>query len=85
MEKLTRSNFNIPERPIKVLQFGEGNFLRGFVDWMIDLMNKNTDFNGDVQVVQPLTEGLGTQINEQEGLFHVKLQGIQSGKIYSGK
>jgi tagaturonate reductase len=81
MEKLKRVNSNIPDRPIKVLQFGEGNFLRGFVDWMIDLMNEKTDFNGDVQIIQPLADGLGTQINQQEGLFHVKLQGIQSGKI----
>lgn len=73
MEKLKRVNLNIPDRPIKVLQFGEVNFLRGFVDWMIDLMNEKTDFNGDVQIVQPLSEEMGTQINEQEGLFHVKL------------
>ncbi|WP_231955252.1 hypothetical protein [Aquiflexum balticum] len=81
MEKLKRVNLNIPDRPIKVIQFGEGNFLWGFVDWMIDLMNEKTDFNGDVQIVQPLAQGLGTTINEQDGLYHVKLQGIQSGKI----
>lgn len=81
MEKLTRSNLNIPERPIKVLQFGEGNFLRGFVDWMIDLMNEKTDFNGNVQIVQPLADGMGTKINDQEGLFHVLIQGIKAGEI----
>lgn len=81
MKQLNRQNIDIPNRPVKVIQFGEGNFLRGFADWMIDLMNEKADFNGDVQAVQPLAKGQGTQINEQDGLFHVKLQGIQSGKI----
>jgi tagaturonate reductase len=81
MKPLNRQNIDVPNRPIKVIQFGEGNFLRGFVDWMIDLMNEKTDFNGDVQVVQPLPQGLGEMLNEQEGLFHVLLQGIQAGEI----
>ncbi|WP_373523080.1 tagaturonate reductase [Aquiflexum sp.] len=81
MKSLNRSNIKVPGRPVKVLQFGEGNFLRGFVDWMIDIMNEKTDFNGDVQIVQPLSQGLGEIINQQDGLFHVKLQGIQSGEI----
>lgn len=81
MKSLNRSNINVTGRPIKVLQFGEGNFLRGFVDWMIDLMNEKTDFNGDVQIVQPLAQGLGKLINKQQGLFHVKLQGIQAREI----
>ncbi|GGF31383.1 tagaturonate reductase [Echinicola rosea] len=70
----------ITERPIKVLQFGEGNFLRGFVDWIIDTMNEKTDFNGDVQLVQPIQHGLGKMINDQEGLYHVQLSGIQKGE-----
>jgi len=81
MKPLNRQNIDVPNRPIKVIQFGEGNFLRGFVDWMIDLMNEKTDFNGDVQVVQPLPQGLGKMLNGQDGLFHVLLQGIQAGEI----
>lgn len=81
MKSLNRTNIYVPTRPIKVLQFGEGNFLRGFVDWMIDLMNEKTDFNGDVQIVQPIAQGLGKLINKQEGLFHVKLEGIQAGDL----
>ncbi|SMD45253.1 tagaturonate reductase [Aquiflexum balticum DSM 16537] len=81
MKPLNRNNIKVPERPIKVLQFGEGNFLRGFVDWMIDVMNEKTDFNGDVQIVQPLSQGMGNLLNSQDGLFHVKLEGIQSGEI----
>ena len=44
------------ELPEKILQFGEGNFLRGFVDWMIDRMNEQGLFNGNVVVVQPIEE-----------------------------
>ena len=81
MKSLNRSNIKVTKRPIKVLQFGEGNFLRGFVDWMIDVMNEKTDFNGDVQIVQPIAQGLGEFINQQDGLFHVQLEGIQSGEL----
>lgn len=69
-----------PARPVKVLQFGEGNFLRAFADWMIDLMNERTDFNGAVQVVQPIATGLAHVLQEQEGLYHVILNGIENGK-----
>ncbi|BFP42004.1 tagaturonate reductase [Flavobacteriaceae bacterium GF1] len=70
----------VPERPVKILQFGEGNFLRGFVDWMIDILNEKTDFNGDVQMVQPIPKGMGEAINGQEGLYHVLLEGMDQGK-----
>ncbi len=81
MKKLNRKNAGISQsRPVKVLQFGEGNFLRAFVDWMIDILNEETDFNGNVQIIQPLRQGLGNQLNSQEGLYHVLLQGMQHGK-----
>lgn len=72
-----------PTRPIKVLQFGEGNFLRAFADWMIDLMNEQTDFNGSIQVVQPLPQGMVGLLNAQDCLYHVALNGIQQGKTLS--
>lgn len=81
MKTLNRQTVDgITERPVKVLQFGEGNFLRGFVDWIIDTMNEKTDFNGDVQLVQPIQHGMGKMINDQEGLYHVQLSGIQKGE-----
>ena len=64
----------------KVLQFGEGNFLRGFVDWMIDRLNQETGWNGGVAVVQPLPNGLIPMINEQDGLYTLYLRGLQNGK-----
>ncbi|MCH7397005.1 tagaturonate reductase [Belliella sp. DSM 107340] len=79
MKSLNRTNVSVEKKPIKVLQFGEGNFLRGFVDWMIEEMNEKAGFNGDVQIIQPLAQGLGQMLNDQDGLFHVKLQGLQNG------
>ncbi|GAB3198256.1 tagaturonate reductase [Pontibacter aydingkolensis] len=68
------------KQPVKVLQFGEGNFLRGFVDWMIDVLNEQTNFNGSVHIVQPLEFGIVHLLEQQEGLYHVLLNGIQHGK-----
>jgi len=83
-KKLNRKNAGVATtRPVKVLQFGEGNFLRAFVDWMIDILNEKGDFNGDVQVVQPINKGMGQMINEQDGLYHLVLNGIKNGKATS--
>ncbi|HYL82052.1 MAG TPA: tagaturonate reductase [Candidatus Acidoferrum sp.] len=66
--------------PVKVLQFGEGNFLRAFVDWMIGRMNTRGLFNGSVVVVQPIPHGMVDTINAQDGLYTVLLRGIQGGR-----
>ncbi|BBK76530.1 MULTISPECIES: tagaturonate reductase [Clostridium] len=79
--KLNRESYkNHKSYPVKVIQFGEGNFLRAFVDWQIDKMNKEADFNGSVAVVQPLEGGLIHMLNEQDCLYTLYLQGIQNGK-----
>ncbi len=81
MKKLNRNTSDgISKRPVKVLQFGKGNFLRGFVDWMIDILNEKTDFDGDVQIVESIDNGLAAKIEEQEGLYHVVLEGLQCAK-----
>ncbi len=67
--------------PVKVLQFGEGNFLRAFVDWIIDILNEKADFNGAVSIVQPLPNGMGDVLNEQGGLYHLVLNGIRNGSL----
>ncbi|MHC1692638.1 MAG: tagaturonate reductase [Sphaerochaetaceae bacterium] len=64
----------------KILQFGEGNFLRGFVDWMVDITNEKTGFDGSVVIVQPLDKGLSEMINAQKGMYTTILRGIQNGK-----
>lgn len=67
--------------PERVLQFGEGNFLRSFVDWMINAMNGQGLFGGRAVVVQPIEQGLVDVLNEQDGLYTLILRGLQGGKI----
>jgi len=80
LKTLDRKDLSITDRPVKVLQFGEGNFLRGFVNWIIDVMNEKTDFNGNVRIIQPLSMGLAPMIEKQDGLYHVLLEGIFRGE-----
>lgn len=78
MERLKRNETSkLTER---VMQFGEGNFLRGFVDWMIDRLNKEADGDCGVVVVQPLSSGLIPMINEQDGLYTLYLRGLMNGE-----
>lgn len=79
--KLNRQIFNeYKQYPEKVLQFGEGNFLRAFADWQIDKMNRSAGFNGSVVVVQPIEFGLIDKLNKQDGLYTLYLQGIKDRK-----
>ena len=80
MEKLNRTTAKVNQCPTKVIQFGEGNFLRAFVDWIIWNTNKTTDFNAGVVVVQPIERGMVDVLNAQDGLYHVNLQGIDKGQ-----
>jgi len=71
-------NLDIKKNPIRVIQFGEGNFLRGFVDWMIHTMNQNNIFNGSVAVVQPLSSGLVPLLEQQGYNYNHYLKGIKN-------
>lgn len=73
------------ELPEKVLQFGEGNFLRGFVDWMFNRMNQQNLFNGKVVLVQPIAQGMTDMLNQQDNLYTLFLRGIQNGKVVEEK
>jgi tagaturonate reductase len=64
-----------------VLQFGEGNFLRGFVDYMFDKLQKNKLFDGKIVVVQPIQNGFIDLLNEQNGEYNLLLRGVKAGKI----
>lgn len=79
------SNTSGDALPEKILQFGEGNFLRGFVDWMIDGMNQKGLFGGRVIVVQPVAQGLVSKLNEQNGLYTLLMRGVQNGKVIEGQ
>lgn len=85
-QTLKESNYEgfiLEDAPVRVLQFGEGNFLRGFVDYFIDVMNEKANFNSKVTLVQPISQGafrLKDIINDQQGLYTLYLQGFQDGK-----
>ena len=67
--------------PDKIIQFGEGGFLRGFVDLIVKLTNEATDFNGGVTVVQPIKEGLCDRLEAQECMYTHISRGISDGKL----
>ncbi len=71
--------------PEKVIQFGEGNFLRAFVDWMFHRLNKKELFNGRVVVVQPLADGMISELNQQDGMYTLILRGLQDGQVVEVK
>ena len=73
---LSEKNHRKSREPIKILQFGEGNFLRAFVDWFIQKMNDSNQYHGHVVVVQPLSQGRVKNLQEQDGLYTLILQGI---------
>ncbi len=64
----------------KVLQFGEGNFLRAFVDWIIQQMNNKIDFDSSVVIVQPIENGNIDRLNAQDNLYTLQLNGIKNNK-----
>ncbi len=66
--------------PEKVMQFGEGNFLRAFVDYWFDVSNEKVGWNGKCVLVQPIKQGLAELINEQEGLYTLYLRGRENGE-----
>ena len=81
MNTLNRSTADAKRYPTRIIQFGEGNFLRAFVDWIIWNTNQKTDFNAGVTVVQPIDRGMVDMLNSQDGLYHVNLQGIDKGEV----
>ena len=66
-------------KPVRILQIGDGNFLRAFADWMIDVANGARLFNGQVTMAQPLARGIADLMNAQDGLYTVLLRGVQAG------
>ena len=80
MELIGKKMFAKPERPIKIMQFGEGNFLRAFIEWIIQNLNDKGAINSSVAVVQPMPFGRIKELSEQDGLYTLRLEGIDKGK-----
>lgn len=73
------------KRPVRVIQFGTGNFLRGFADWMIDIMNESTDFNSSVHIVQIHGKTIPQAFINQDYNYHLLTRGISHGEIIDEK
>ncbi|MGN0387058.1 MAG: tagaturonate reductase [Lachnospiraceae bacterium] len=80
MELISKKMTGKKERPIRVLQFGEGNFLRAFVDYMIDIANESGEFDGDVVIVKPIEFGSLERFHKQECQYTVQLRGLVDGE-----
>lgn len=65
----------------RIIQFGEGGFLRSFADMFVHIMNEKGLFDGKVVVVQPIERGLVDVLNEQNGVYHQYLRGIENGEV----
>ncbi len=80
MKALNKETAHKAQRPERVIQFGEGNFLRAFVDWIIYNMNEKAGFDSSVVVVQPIDRGMVDMLEAQDCLYHVNLQGLDKGQ-----
>jgi tagaturonate reductase len=69
-----------PDYPVKILQFGTGNFLRGFVDWMVQLMNERIDYRSSVHIIQSHGKSIPEAFNQQDCLYHVLIRGKADGQ-----
>ncbi len=85
LEKSGYKGYVLKDAPIRVLQFGEGNFMRAFVDYFFDIANEKAGFNGKVALVQPIAMGLTDLVNKQEGLYTLYLRGSENGQKVDAK
>lgn len=76
MNTLNRRDFPGALYPERIIQFGEGNFLRAFIDWQIDLLNEHTDLNAGVVVVRPIDSDFPPSLSTQDGLYTTIIRGL---------
>ncbi|SPW22006.1 Altronate oxidoreductase [Cronobacter sakazakii] len=76
MKTLNRRDFPGALWPERIIQFGEGNFLRAFIDWQVDLLNEHTDLNAGVVVVRPIASDFPPSLSTQDGLYTTIIRGL---------
>lgn len=81
MKSINETEIKKTERPIKVVQFGEGNFLRAFADYMIDIANEKGVFDGDIAIVKPIKYGNLDRFKKQNCIYTVNLRGKLCGEV----
>lgn len=80
MKSITELDMKKTDRPLRVVQFGEGNFLRAFVDYFIDVLNEKTDFNGNIAIIKPISYGSLERFENQDCRYTVILRGKENGE-----
>ena len=85
VESSAASSVTSSLKPTRILQIGDGNFLRAFVDWMVDVANGAGLMNGEVIMAQPLKRGVAELMKAQDQLFTVLLRGVQNGQQVQSK
>ena len=83
MNVLNRNTVQAVSFTERILQFGEGNFLRAFANWMIHEMNHQANFDAGTVVIQPIADGLIKTLNDQDGLYTLYMNGIKNGEVLS--
>lgn len=78
MKTLNRRDFPGTSYPTRVIQFGEGNFLRAFVDWQLDILNEQTFLNAGVTIVRPINSDFPPSLNTQDGLYTTLIRGLNA-------
>ena len=84
IKQLNKSTVETVGRPVRILQFGDGNFLRAFVDWQIDIANEKGVMDAGVAVCQPIIDperkvlGMIDLMHRQDNMYHVYLEGIEN-------
>ncbi|MCF2949587.1 tagaturonate reductase [Paraglaciecola aquimarina] len=84
MKQLNRQNFPAKSYPTKIMQFGSGNFLRGFIDWQIDYLNRHSSLNAGVSIIRPrpIKKNAGPSMNEQDCLYTTLVRGLnEQGEV----
>lgn len=79
LEQVGYEGYILKDAPEKVMQFGEGNFLRAFTDYWFDVANEKVGWNGKCALIQPIANGLTDMINSQEGIYTLYLRGRENG------
>jgi len=83
---LNRQNSGLDTKlPIKIVQFGGGNFMRGFTDYIIDKLNKETEWKGGIVNLQATPNGSIQKMEEQDNIYTLFTRGIKKGEIHDEK
>ncbi|MBQ9328094.1 MAG: tagaturonate reductase [Solobacterium sp.] len=83
MTDLNKTLTNAKDRPVRVAQFGEGNFLRAFVDYMVDIANEKGLFDGSIVLIRPIPFGdMDAMFQAQDCQYTLQLRGRVEGEPY---